>query len=150
MATINLSFPDQSYSDSNLPSVTTLKSDLTAIETAINALDNNNIAVGANIDGDKIEASSATNRGTASFDEDSYTVTAGDVKPQFLGFRAYLSSPTAYNNNDTIICDFEVTDIGGNYDDSTGQFTAPVDGYYYFYSDTHIKFSNYFDYWNFY
>ena len=39
MASINLSYTDQTHSSSNKPSDTTLQSDLTTIETAFNALD---------------------------------------------------------------------------------------------------------------
>jgi hypothetical protein len=74
MSTINLSFPDQSYSDSNKPSVTTLKSDLTTIETATNALDNENIASDADI------AISKTTLGTFT----DWT----DHVPTFAGFSA--------------------------------------------------------------
>jgi len=54
MATINLSFPDPSYSATVSPSVVTLKADLTLLETAINALDDNNIAAGAGIQYSKL------------------------------------------------------------------------------------------------
>ena len=132
MPTIDLSFPDQSYSSTNKPSVTTLKNDLTLIQNAVNALDDANIASGAGIDGDKIENATDTNRGVASFDEDSFVVTGGDVKPKFLGFNARKSADVAQATNSTIICDAELYDIGANYDSATGIFTAPVDGDYRF------------------
>lgn len=44
MPTVNLSFPDSSYSAANKPSITTLKDDLSALEAAINALTNDNVA----------------------------------------------------------------------------------------------------------
>lgn len=54
MPTVNLSFPDQSYSLSNKPSITTLKSDLTTLQEAINALTDVNIATAAAIQYSKL------------------------------------------------------------------------------------------------
>lgn len=62
--------------------------------------------------------------------------TAGQItmplQPTFL---AYLSASTANNvtgdgTQYTVICDTETTDVGGNYNNSTGVFTAPVTGNY--------------------
>jgi hypothetical protein len=56
-----------------------------------------------------------------------------------VGFHAYVSTPTAISTGlvgSTLIFDNDSTqpanDIGGNYDSSTGVFTAPSDGYYNF------------------
>lgn len=54
MATINLSFPDSTYSAGNLPSIVTLKDDLTIIQNAVNALDNDNISASAAIAASKL------------------------------------------------------------------------------------------------
>ena len=59
MPTINLSFADQTYSSSNKPSIETLKSDLSAIEAAVNALTDVNIATGADINPAKLDTSKA-------------------------------------------------------------------------------------------
>lgn len=50
-----------------------------------------------------------------------------------ISFSAYLSANTSVDNNDTIICNTEVWDNGGNYNNATGIFTAPVAGEYIFY-----------------
>lgn len=51
-------------------------------------------------------------------------------------FRAYISIPTGNVTGDGtdyfFIWDTEVFDIGGNYDHTTGTFTAPIDGVYEF------------------
>ena len=135
MATANLSFPDTSYSSTNKPSVTTLKTDLTTLETTINALDDDNIAAGANIDGDKIENATTAVKGTSSFDEDSFVVISGDVKPEFIGAKAYMSASMLNIVDNTwteCALDTEVYDIGSNFDTGVGdyKFVAPVDGYY--------------------
>lgn len=49
MPQINLSFPDQSYSSTNKPSISTLKADLLLLQNTINALDNDNIVAAAGI-----------------------------------------------------------------------------------------------------
>lgn len=55
MPTVNLSFPDPSYSETVRPSIVTIKADLTLIETAINALDDDNIAANAGILASKLD-----------------------------------------------------------------------------------------------
>lgn len=51
-----------------------------------------------------------------------------------IGFRAYLSGNTGYNDGNTVVFDTENFDTGSDYAIATGIFTAPVDGYYIFYS----------------
>ena len=51
----------------------------------------------------------------------------------FIGFYAYRSLvDVEVNSADTIVCDLEQYDVGGNYSTGSGLFTAPVAGYYHF------------------
>lgn len=52
----------------------------------------------------------------------------------FARLSATATNQTGAGANPTIIFDTEATDIGGNYDNTTGVFTAPVDGNYLFYA----------------
>lgn len=88
--------------------------------------------VNGNLDNTNVVKASNTVQGVVSLDEDSFAVTDGDVKPKLLGFSAYLSGDTAYNNNDTIVFDTESFDTGADYAVATGVFTTPVAGYYLF------------------
>lgn len=78
---------------------------------------------------------------TLTSSDSSITFTPGantlDLKVSTLPFfNAFLSSSVANVTGDstayTIICDTEVSDIGSDYDNTTGKFTAPVDGVYHF------------------
>jgi hypothetical protein len=55
-----------------------------------------------------------------------------EVKPQPVGFLAYLNNNTAYATGATIIFDQEIFDHGSNYNTVAGQFSAPADGPYTF------------------
>lgn len=56
--------------------------------------------------------------------------------PQQPTFSAYLSAPAANVTGDgtiyTVVCDTELSDVGNNYNNATGTFTAPVTGNYVF------------------
>lgn len=52
-----------------------------------------------------------------------------------MGFTAYNSDQYHVDKYQTIVFDTEIADYGpngGNYDTSTGEFTCPADGLYYF------------------
>ena len=61
--------------------------------------------------------------------------TSGNLQPLQPSFLAALSANAADQTGDgtqyTIICDNEIFDQGGNYDPTSGVFTAPVTGRYY-------------------
>lgn len=70
--------------------------------------------------------------------------TAGEVtKPLQPCFDAYNSATdtdvTGDGTSYTIICDTEVTDQGGDYDNTTGIFTAPVAGNYLFTGTVYLQ-----------
>ena len=50
------------------------------------------------------------------------------VKPAFSAVR----TTTQAVNNSTIICDVVITNVGGHYNGTTGQFTCPIAGLYQF------------------
>ena len=120
MAVINLSFPDSSYSSSVKPSIATLKSDLTLIETNLNSIVDAQIASNADIAISKLVTSGILGAG----------VRLGGI----TAFSAYQSADAALDNNDTVIFDTQTFDVGGgnNYSTATGVFTTPVAGYYLF------------------
>lgn len=51
-------------------------------------------------------------------------------------FEAHAPSGSIQNQTKTVIYPTETFDTGGNYDASTGVFTAPADGYYFFSGST--------------
>ncbi|XP_076467985.1 uncharacterized protein LOC143298867 [Babylonia areolata] len=54
-----------------------------------------------------------------------------------VAFHALLSEEvTTYHERQTLICDEVITSVGGGYDPSTGQFTAPLPGLYCFMATT--------------
>jgi len=57
----------------------------------------------------------------------------------FVGFRAYNSADDTVDSGDTIICNTEIYDIGSNYNNTTGIFTAPYAGYYHFDCKVHYS-----------
>lgn len=50
----------------------------------------------------------------------------------YVGFTVYSSEQYYVEMNDIVKYDTVITDEGGNYDPSTGYFTCPVTGLYYF------------------
>lgn len=87
-----------------------------------------------NNDSDKWKLSQGTSLGT---NDTIVAYTGGNiVKPLTCAFYAYLTATVSNVTGDgtyyTVIFDTEVQDIGGNYDNTTGIFTAPVDGTYLF------------------
>ena len=50
----------------------------------------------------------------------------------YVGFSAYRSSGDRVGGWQRIPYDTVITEVGGAYDPSTGIFTCPVNGYYYF------------------
>ena len=54
--------------------------------------------------------------------------------PNVPAFRAFKSGTSTVTTTGAAIwvCDSEIFDNGGNFNTSTGKFTAPVDGYYFF------------------
>jgi hypothetical protein len=83
----------------------------------------------------------------ASITSSSITITPGVNSLDFsyvpthpaAGFFAYLSTvkPTVTGDGTRyiVICDTELFDINGDYDHTTGKFTAPYDGYYNFHTN---------------
>jgi len=52
------------------------------------------------------------------------------LMPVRPAFRAHLTTVTTFSTGSTIIYDYVDFDIGGDYDATTGEFTAPVTGVY--------------------
>lgn len=112
MPTVNLSFPDSSYSALNKPSITTLKDDLTALEAAINALTNDNIAAGAGIEYSKlsIQTGDIALAKIVPFLQSGRTIdavsdrTIASATPAAVG--PHSVSVTVYGTSDVIYCSF--------------------------------------------
>lgn len=87
-----------------------------------------------NSDGDKWKLSNSTSLGTT--DSIEIFTTGEYVQPRNCRFTATLSATIPNVTGDstvyTAIFDTEVVDTGNNYDNTTGLFTAPVDGVYFF------------------
>lgn len=49
-----------------------------------------------------------------------------------IKFSAYRAAAGSVANTATVVYDTKVYDTGNNYSTSTGEFTAPVDGFYWF------------------
>jgi len=85
-------------------------------------------------DADSFKISQGSSLGT----NDTFKMTAAGERtmPLHPAFQAYLSSNqsnvTGDNTGYTVICDTEVFDQGGDYNNGTGIFTAPIDGRYFF------------------
>lgn len=74
---------------------------------------------------DKIRATGSTTDGLT---VDSSGRVSMPVKPAFSAVR--VSSQAL--NNSTVVCDTVITNVGGHYSGSTGQFTCPIAGLYQF------------------
>ena len=74
---------------------------------------------------DKIRATGSTTDGLTI---DSSGRVSMPVKPAFSAVR----TSTQAVNNSTIICDVVITNVGGHYNGTTGQFTCPIAGLYQF------------------
>jgi len=87
-----------------------------------------------NDDADKWKLSEGTVLGT----DDSIVAVAGGniLKPRNTAFYAFITATQSNVTGDgtlyPVIFDTETQDIGNNYDNTTGIFTAPVDGNYFF------------------
>ena len=53
------------------------------------------------------------------------------LMPEKPAFSAVRISPQTLNNS-TVVCDTVITNVGGHYSGSTGQFTCPIAGLYQF------------------